>query len=456
MRAVLPSRPGQTRGVDSIGGYRIVRKLGDGTRAEVLLAHPVGDGAPVVLKVFRPGIADASILAEIESLSRATGEHSLPLLDVTTAPDGAQALILGRLPGGSLARLLRDRARPRIGEAITILAPLALAVRRMHRSGVVHGGIRQDAVLFDAAGAPVLACFGSAFPMTPGQPPALLDAVPGVGLDIRAFAGLAGSVLTAADAPATRGLADWVASSPALEHDEWFDELADRLFDLGFPEPVDFAQDDVAVAVPRVPGRLASGPPVDVEETTALPIPAWVAGLLPDGAADILTRARGALRLVRPRVWAMAGAVGAALVAALVLVPQGEPGAAQGQPPSPSSSTTPLPDAGPVSGDDPVAALVALLDARDRCVRDLSVLCLDAVGQAGSAALAADQALIRSVQSGAEAPAPFTVAAAQVTVDERLGDSVILDLGDVADSEPASVLLMKGEAGWRIRDYLQE
>jgi hypothetical protein len=32
---------------------------------------------------------------------------------------------------------------------------------------------------------------------------------------------------------------------------------------------------------------------------------------------------------------------------------------------------------------------------------------------------------------------------------------VILDLVDVADSEPASVLLMKGEAGWRIRDYLE-
>jgi hypothetical protein len=37
-------------------------------------------------------------------------------------------------------------------------------------------------------------------------------------------------------------------------------------------------------------------------------------------------------------------------------------------------------------------------------------------------------------------------------VVERLGDSVLVDLDP--ESQPASVLLMKGEAGWRIRDYV--
>jgi hypothetical protein len=153
----------------------------------------------------------------------------------------------------------------------------------------------------------------------------------------------------------------------------------------------------------------------------------------------------------------IAGAVGLALIAALVIVPGGS-GAAQGPSATPSASVTAGSgrDVGPVAGDDPVAALVALLETRAGCIRDLSVLCLDAVGQPGSSALADDQALVRSLQAGAESPPVFEVDAAQVTTDERLGDSAILRLGDVADSEPASILLMKGEAGWRIRDYLEE
>lgn len=452
--------------MDTLGGYRLVRKLGDGARAEVFLGHPLGSSVtglgepharPVAIKVFREGVTDVSILAEIEALSRAAGKHSLRLLDVTTAPDGAQALILERLTGGTLARLLRDRSRLRPGEAITILAPLALAMTRMHAAGVVHAAVRQDAVLFDGAGAPVLCCFGRAFPITPGQPPALLDAVPGVILDVRAFAGLAHSVLDTVDDPAARSLADWVESSPSLDTDAWFEQLADRLFDLAVPEPIDFAPVAATVVAPLLPGRLVTGEPVAVDEPSRPAIPHWAARLLPDDAAAVLERARSAAGRVRARVWVAAGGVGLALVAALVIVPGGS-GAAEGPSATASASATAGPgrDVGPVAGDDPVAALVALLQTRTGCIRDLSVLCLDAVGQPGSSALADDQALVRSLQAGAESPSIFEVDAAQVTIDERLGDSAILRLGDVADSEPASILLMKGEAGWRIRDYLEE
>jgi hypothetical protein len=453
--------------MDTLGGYRLVRKLGDGARAEVFLGHPLGSpvtgldephARPVAIKVFREGVVDASIMAEIEALSRASGEHSLRLVDVTTGPEGAQALILERLTGGTLARLLRDRPRLRLGEAITVLAPLALAMTRLHGAGVVHAAVRQDAVLFDGAGAPVLCCFGHAFAITPGQPPALLDAVPGVILDVRAFAGLAHSVLDAVDHPSARSLADWVESSPSLDTDAWFGQLADRLFDLTVPEPIDFAPAEVAVTASLVPGRLVTGEPVPSPEPPRRGLPDWAARLLPDDAAAVLERARSAAGLVRTRVWVAAGAVGLALVAAFVLVPQGGSGAANGPSAAPAASATawPGPDAAPVAGDDPVAALVALLETRAGCIRDLSVLCLDSVGQAGSSALADDQALVRSLQAGAESPNVFEVDAAQVTIDERLGDSAILRLGDVADNEPASILLMKGEAGWRIRDYLEK
>ena len=104
----------------------------------------------------------------------------------------------------------------------------------------------------------------------------------------------------------------------------------------------------------------------------------------------------------------------------------------------------------------PAAAAAPLLAARESCIRDMSVLCLDGVVQPDSAASAADRALIRDIQAGQELPSPWGVESGEANLDERLGDSAIVSLSDTADDQPASLLLMKSAAGWRIRDYLME
>jgi hypothetical protein len=108
----------------------------------------------------------------------------------------------------------------------------------------------------------------------------------------------------------------------------------------------------------------------------------------------------------------------------------------------------------PAASDDPLVAVTALLERRDQCIRDQSVLCLDGVAQPGSAALASDVALVRSIQAGGELPEDAAIAVGQPRLVERLGDSAIVDLGAGRDSITASTLVMRGEAGWRIRDYL--
>jgi hypothetical protein len=97
---------------------------------------------------------------------------------------------------------------------------------------------------------------------------------------------------------------------------------------------------------------------------------------------------------------------------------------------------------------------VRLLDARQACLRDRSVLCLDSVAQQGSAALLEDQELVLALQAGAETPPPFLVQAHRVTVVERLGDAVLLTIGDAANGQPRSVLIARGDRGWLLRDYL--
>jgi hypothetical protein len=104
-----------------------------------------------------------------------------------------------------------------------------------------------------------------------------------------------------------------------------------------------------------------------------------------------------------------------------------------------------------IAGDDPVAAALALLERRAGCFAELSVLCLEHVDQQGSSALTADRAAIQQLRDGDEADYATAEADAARLV-ERLGDSALVEVGP--QTAPASLLLMRSEAGWRIRDWV--
>lgn len=426
--------------MDSLGGYRLLRTIGVGSRAEVFLAHPLrpdADGPPAVMKVYGPAVRDESIAAEIEALSRASGAHVVRVIDVTSTPDGAHALILSRHAAGTLARLLADRRRLVAGEAITVLAPLATALRRMHAAGVAHGSVGPGSVLFDAAGSPALACFGRATLFTPGLHAAALDTEQAVLADVVAFGALAGGLLDGAGAASLAHRARTEAAPG-----DWLDRFVDALFDLADPLPVDL-RPQAEVEYVAFPARVISAEPSPLPESSVA-VPAW---------RQVAARTRAALGRVRRPVWVAAAASIAALVVALVVIPQRSTTATA----QPSSLPTPpaqSPTSTAVTGDDPVAAALVLLDARDLCIRELSIECLDEVGQRDSSALDSDRSLLRSVIEGESAAAVIDVNPAVVVLTQRLGDSALVSLGP--DSEPASLLLVKGEAGWRIRDYLEE
>ena len=150
-------------GMDELGGYRLVRMLGSGRRADVFLGRPLSDAAgdAVAIKRFRPGIDPSDIGREVEALGRMSSRHVVKLLDLTRDAGGQQALILERHGPSGLAAMLRSQPALTDGEAVTALAPIVGAVGELHRVGVAHGAIGAGAVYFDAVGAPVLMRFGS-------------------------------------------------------------------------------------------------------------------------------------------------------------------------------------------------------------------------------------------------------------------------------------------------------
>jgi hypothetical protein len=456
----------------SVGGYRVVRKLGEGERAEIFLGLPIrgesGEG-PVALKVYRAHVDQGAIIREIEALSRAAGPHVVRLQDVVIG--STSALILERLARGGLARLLCERELLDLGEAITVLAPVVSALSRMHAAGCMHFSLSADTVLFSRDGAPILTGFGSARSVRPGVPPAGLTELPGVVTDLRSLASLASLVLNRVDDRRAHELARWADDIQDPLADDWCEQLTARLFDLDQAAPIRFAavtghtsesEGRVVVTVPELDAR--EKPPSIAHN--AMGVPDWLKPLLdraPANAIAAWAHCRRVVHSVRAPVWVVGGVTALVVGVAGIVIPHEPPTAAVAPTASPEAAERDAterdvrdPAQTAILEDDAVAAAVVLLRTRQQCREDLSVLCLDSVAQQGSSALATDQKQIRDAQNGGELAGPIVATESDLSVVEQIGAAVLLEWADPTETEPASLLLMKGEAGWRIRDYLEQ
>ncbi|MCU1476254.1 MAG: hypothetical protein JWQ64_947 [Subtercola sp.] len=144
-------------------GYDIIGELGHGRRSRVYLATPHDSPQPlldrVVVKLY-----DAEAAESARRLARLWQSLDSPycpqFLDEQRTPTGI-AIVSPWARCGSLAELLaRRRSTLRLGEAITILAPLAQLLAAVHGAGEVHGALEAGNVLFDESGRPVLVGWG--------------------------------------------------------------------------------------------------------------------------------------------------------------------------------------------------------------------------------------------------------------------------------------------------------
>lgn len=496
-----------------LAGYRLVRRLAAGDRADVYLAtvareapdgpaDRIGRPAPlVVMRIYDRSADDAAIATEIAAMEH-DGQGSTPaLLDVAAFADGRVCLVVERLGGASLAALIAPGdLLP--GQAVTALAPVVLAVRELAELGLVHVRLATADVVLDDSGRPRLLGLGALARLdgttTPGERvdlvrrghAALLRLVEDVAAatrDPRAFEPVVRIARAALDArPFVRVEA----------------ELERALFAVATPLPLPGMPSEVhARGLPArlVPVRSAEAQPddlreqagaaagVDVEGGVRSPVRAWTriagAAMLPEGLAGELATAfdrspRAAVlrRLAdwihrRRAVLATGGLIGAgALVALLTVVPPSvsdlpaEAGVVASAGPAPVSPSVPAPSEGSGSSedasvaehvgagaaDDPAAAAAALLEIRTSCVASGDAECLAAVDQPGSPIDARDRALIEQGTADPLSTADLDA----ITVVADLGDAVVLAVPDVAaEREPASLLIMRSEAGWRLREW---
>jgi hypothetical protein len=290
-----------------------------------------------------------------------------------------------------------------------------------------------------------------------GAPEAVLARIDAVGRDRDGMRALALEVLgrvSGSRARAAHALADAVELCGAAE---MLDTLRAGLDDLAAPtaiarsdpEPSGVSSASDARVVPVVRGT--------IEEASAEEPPGSRWGELLTARIEGARARLAALPTARRRLLLGAGAAvttGAILLALPTGGDSSQGAVVASAPPSPDlADTVESPPAGnaAIAGDDPIAAAIALLERREGCFAELSLLCLEQVDQPASSAWEGDRAAMSELRAGGEAEFA-SVDPIDARLVERLGDSVIIELGP--ETAPASLLLMRSEAGWRIRDWM--
>ena len=119
----------------------------------------------MAIKLIGPDLAnDPTFIrrfqAEAQAIATLEHPHIVPLYDYWREPDAAY-LVMRLMRGGNLASVL-ERGPLSSAQTMTMLDQLGNALQTAHRSGVVHGDINSDNVLFDDEGNAYLSDFGIA------------------------------------------------------------------------------------------------------------------------------------------------------------------------------------------------------------------------------------------------------------------------------------------------------
>jgi serine/threonine-protein kinase len=135
----------------TVGNFRVIKKIAQGVIGDVYLAeHPV-IGRKVALKVIHPQHAHnvdlvARFVNEASAISRIGHRHIVALTDFGRTPANDFYFIMEYLEGRSLANLIVAEAPLAPARALEFAAQIADALAAAHAEGVVHRDLKPENV----------------------------------------------------------------------------------------------------------------------------------------------------------------------------------------------------------------------------------------------------------------------------------------------------------------------
>lgn len=480
---------------DRLAGRRLLRTIGSGEHSTVYVASADGQ---VVVKAYNGDVHRESIVNEVSCLAAIASPHVVAMLDLSLAPGQPPCLVLERLSDITLAEWLRASEVLEPGEMVTAAVSVVRAVGAVHAAGWTHNDISASNIRFDASGCPVLLGFSRARRETAERIAGDWDRCSAI---VTAIIERVEPIHTAA---IERAVASLTRLRGAGHEGTTVEEVEAALFAIGPPAPLQTraaasgaqrtAPPTRRTAIGRVLGREPSAVPRFGRSTgavrgtdsgpmdsvgpsergrTRLPqrtglvravtaLGAVMERGVTSTARDWLHRVTAGRR--RPVIVAVAVAI-VVTVGAVLLLPGAHSVRAETPEPTTVASSAPAtpsaassesanegsprstPEATPPSEEDPVQAAHRLLGIRHDCIERGEAECLTEADQADGPLLAADRALI-----AAHSPGSATPALSQLSIAETVGDAVVISVAPAGETtKPASVLVIRTDAGWRLR-----
>ena len=127
--------------MDSIGRYRLIRRLGAGSFATVWLGHDDDLDVPVAVKVLADNWANNSdvrnrFLAEARIMRRIHDRRLVQVYDIGTLDDGRPYFVMDYIDGGSLNDLRQQGINP--VRALRLCADACRALDVLHSNDIIH------------------------------------------------------------------------------------------------------------------------------------------------------------------------------------------------------------------------------------------------------------------------------------------------------------------------------
>lgn len=171
MSALMTSRMAQNRGINQVGRYQLLGKLGEGGMATVFRAYDKELDREVALKMLKYNLAcDPMFMDRFEQEAKTIASLSHPnIVNVIEIIDefSTRFIVMEKLQGQNLSEAIKQKGAFGIHETREILSQVASALQYAHNhgeTGIIHRDIKPSNIVIDHRGKIKLTDFGIASP----------------------------------------------------------------------------------------------------------------------------------------------------------------------------------------------------------------------------------------------------------------------------------------------------